>query len=42
MFSMSECELVLLSERSRQCYADHLTPAHLWQRHQQLYSLYAD
>lgn len=38
MFSMSQCELVLLSERSRQCYADHLTPAHLWARHQQLYS----
>jgi len=41
MFSMSQCELARMTERSRRCYADHLTPAHLWQRHQELYSRYA-
>lgn len=41
MFTLSECEMVLMAEKSRQCYDEHLTPAHLWQRHQLLYSFYA-
>ncbi len=38
MFRATPNELATMTESSRRCYADHLTPAHLWQRHQQLYS----
>ncbi|MBS1790801.1 MAG: glycosyltransferase [Acidobacteria bacterium] len=39
MFTMPPAELAAMSERSRRCYAEHLTPAHLWERHQRLYTV---
>lgn len=41
MFTMTNEELAGMKEASQRCYAEHLTPAHLWQRHQLLYSFYA-
>ncbi|MDX2039956.1 MAG: glycosyltransferase [Acidobacteriota bacterium] len=41
MFTLTHEELAGMKEASQRCYAEHLTPAHLWQRHQLLYSFYA-
>lgn len=38
MFTMTAAEFEAMTERSRQCYESFLTPAHMWERHQMLYT----
>ena len=38
MFTMTAAELETMTEASRQCYESFLTPAHMWERHQLLYT----
>ena len=38
IFTMEADQLRRLGEASQACYAAHLTPAHLWERHLQLYN----
>lgn len=38
MFSMTPAELDAMTAASRTCYSTFLTPAHMWERHQMLYT----
>ena len=38
MFSMIPAELAGMAEASRRCYESFLTPKHMWERHQLLYT----
>lgn len=42
MFKLTPAEQAALVESSRQCYAAHLTPTLMWERHQRLYTRAAE